>query len=185
MRFGLREIVLLAVLMALPLSSYWLVFRPQNAEIAQARREMEHKRKMLDKLRQATAQNEDLLRANEEIRASIAAIEARLPTDKQVDGIVRQVSDLAVESGLAAPVLKSAKPLKAATYMEQPLEMTITGDFRGFYQFLLRLEQLQRITRMPQVTIARSDKQDGHMQADFTLSIYFQQQTPATGGSTP
>ena len=38
MRLGFREVILLGVLLALPLLSWWLVFRPQNAEIAQARR---------------------------------------------------------------------------------------------------------------------------------------------------
>ena len=37
MRIGLRETFLLAVLLALPLLSWWLVFRPQNSEIAQAK----------------------------------------------------------------------------------------------------------------------------------------------------
>ena len=64
MRIGIREIVLLAVLLALPLLSWWLVFRPQNNEIAQAKREIEHKRQMLDKLKETTARTQDLQREN-------------------------------------------------------------------------------------------------------------------------
>jgi len=175
MRFGFRELVLLAVLLALPLSSYWFVFRPQNSEIAQARREIEHKRAMLDKLREVTSRTEDLERANQEVREGIARIEDRLPSDKEVDSIVRQVSALAVEVGLAPPTLKSEKPVPAASYMEQPLLMATSGDFHAFYEFLIRLEQLPRITRMPDVVIKRRDDEDGHMEAEFTLSIYFQQ----------
>lgn len=173
MRLGPREYLLLGILLALPVSSYWLVFRAQNAEIAQAKREIAHKREMLDKLRLATARNDDLERANKEIAGSIAAIEARLPSNKEVDAIVRQVSDLAVQAGLDSPLMVSEKPVAAALYMEQPLKMSITGNFHGYYDFLLRLEQLQRITRLPNLKIKRSDKVDGHMKADFTLSIYF------------
>ncbi len=176
MRFGVRELVLLAILMALPLSSYWLVFRPQNAEIAQARKEIEHKREMLEKLREATSRNEDLQRTNEEIRQNISAIEARLPSGKEVDAIIRQVSELAIESGLVSPVMKSGKPVPAASYMEQPLEMEITGNFRGYYDFLVKLERLARITRIPDLKVERNDKVDGNMKASFTLSIYFQQE---------
>jgi len=176
MRFGIREFILLLVLLAVPVSSYWLVFRPQNAEIEQARREIAHKKQMLDKLREATSRTEDLARANQEILDSIARIEARLPSNKEVDTIVRQVSDLAVEAGLNPPVMKSEKPVPAASYMEQPLLMTITGGFEGFYEFILRLEQMERLTRMPAFKIVRSAETDGHMQADFTLSIFFQGQ---------
>lgn len=176
MRFGLREYILLALLFAMPLSSYWLVFRPQNTEIATAKREIQHKKEMLDKLREATARNQDLQRDNQEIQKSISAIEARLPTNKEVEGIVRQVSDLAVECGLQPPTMKNDRPMKASLYMEQPLNMSITGDFRNFYEFLVRVEQLPRITRIPLMDIKRADDIDGHMKAAFTLSIYFQQE---------
>lgn len=174
MQFGLRELLLIVVLLVLPLSSYWLVFRPQNAEIAQAKAEIAHKRQMLDKLRHATAQNADLERANREVQESISKIEARLPSNKEVDKIVRQVSELAVEVGLGSPSMQSEKTLPAASYREQPLSMKINGDFHGFYEFLLRLEQLPRITRIPDLNIERSKDTDGHMRAEFTLSIYFQ-----------
>jgi len=58
--------------------------------------------------------------------------------------------------------------------MEQPLEMSISGDFDDFYSFLLKLEQLDRITRMPDVKIKKSETVDGTMEASFTLSIYFE-----------
>jgi type IV pilus assembly protein PilO len=174
MRMGLREAFLLAVLLSLPLCAYWLVFRPQNAEIGVAKQEIEHKRQMLDRLQQTTARNDDLHRANEEIRRNIQSIEARLPTNKEVDSVVRQVSELAVEAGLDAPTIESDKPVVAAMYMEQPLKMRVRGNFTGFYDFLIRLEQLPRITRIPDLKISRSRDADGHMQAEFTLSIYFQ-----------
>ncbi|MCC6659916.1 MAG: type 4a pilus biogenesis protein PilO [Phycisphaerales bacterium] len=174
LRFGIREFILLGVLLALPLAAYWLVFRPQNAEIAQARQEIEHKRELLDKLKQTTAQNASLEKANEEIRSSITAIEARLPSNKEVDAVVRQVSDLAVQAGLDSPAIESDKPVEASMYMEQPLKMKMTGNFNGFYDFLVKLEQLPRITRVPDLHLTRSTDTDGFMKADFVLSIYFQ-----------
>lgn len=180
MRFGVREALLTAILLSVPLSSYWLVFRPQNREIDRAKGEIRHKEEMLAKLREETARNADLQKANEDISRSVTAIEARLPSGKEIDSVVRQVSDLAVQSGLAAPAMKSAKPVKAALYMEQPLEMQMEGNFHGFYEFLLKLEQLPRITRIPDMKIKRDDDQNGNLKAEFTLSIYFQED-----GGTP
>jgi type IV pilus assembly protein PilO len=176
MRFGAREFVLILILLAMPLSSYWLLFRPQNNDIEQARREIAMKRDLLDTLKQATSENENLEAVNEKIRANIEAIEARLPTNKEVDQVVRRVSDLAVESGLEAPLMRSDRPIRAALYMEQPLDMTIRGDFRGFYEFLIKIEQLPRITRVPDLKIRRHEEVDGHMRAEFRLSIYFQEE---------
>lgn len=166
--------VLIVTLVAVPMASYWLVFRPQNDAIGQARQEIEHKQTMLAKLREETSRNADLERANEEIKRGIETIEARLPNSKELDTIVRQVSDLAVQSGLSSPQMKSAKPVKAVMYMEQPLELSMSGDFKRFYEFLIRVEQLPRITRIPDMKIKRMDDADGNMKAEFTLSIYFQ-----------
>jgi type IV pilus assembly protein PilO len=182
MRFGIREYILLAILIAIPVSSYWLVFRPHNRSIEEARREIQYKRERLDALRQVTARSADLRAENEELANRIRAIEARLPTNKEVDHVIRQVSDLALEAGLEAPLVNTEKSVKAALYMEQPLKMTITGDFHGFYDFLLRLEQLPRITRIPDMTIKRTDSIDGYMQAEFTLSIYFQEEAAGESG---
>lgn len=174
MRFGIREFVLLAILLAMPLSSYWLVFRPQNQEIEQAEREIEHKRAMLEKLQSATSRSETLEDANAEIASGIEAIEERLPSGKEIGTIVREVSRLALESGLEQPGMTSGVPVKGSLYWEQPITMTLKGDFGGFYDFLLAIEQMPRITRIPTMEVIRSKDHDGHLEATFTLSIYFE-----------
>lgn len=183
MRFGIREKLLVLILLAVPIASWWLVFRPQNREIEQAKSEISVKKALLDQLQKETNRNEDLERANEEMRVAVDAIEARLPNQKEVDSVVRDVSTLALEAGLEAPAMKSEKPVEAARYMEQPLALRMKGQFEGFYDFLLKLEKLPRITRIPDLKIVRQDDSDGHMKAEFTLSIYFQDE-PAGAGST-
>ena len=180
MKFGLRELVLLAVLLAMPVASFFLVFQPQNAAIDRAQGEIEHKERLLDQLRVESSRNDDLRRANEEIQTRIADIEARLPSNKEVDRIIRQVSQVAIGAGLASPAMKNAKPVEAALYWEQPLELESQGDFKGFYRFLIELERLPRITRIPDMKLKRRPGENGRMDIDFTLSIYFQQD-----GSTP
>ncbi|MEA5557670.1 type IV pilus inner membrane component PilO [Nodularia spumigena] len=169
----IRDLMMGLILVAVPLSSYLLVFGPQNKRIAESRAEIAHKRELLQQLQIETARNNDLMRANEEIAALIKQTEARLPDGKEVDNIVRQISELAVTSGLASPAVESGKPVAAAMYMEQPLKIVTNGDFRGFYEFLLQLERLPRITRLPDMAIERASDVDGNIKATFTLSIYF------------
>jgi type IV pilus assembly protein PilO len=179
---GLRELLFLIVLIAMPTSAWWFVFRPQNMDIAAARREIEHKEEMLEKLSKATARNDDLKRINEEIEAGIATVESRLPSTKDVEVILNQVATVAQESRLTLPKIRSANPVAAARYMEQPLEMTATGDFDDYYSFLLKVEELERITRVPDMKIKKMDDVDGSIEASFTLSIYFEP-APATASA--
>lgn len=179
MRFGHRELIFLVVLLSVPVASFFFVFKPQNAEIQRARDEIAHKEEMLRKLTEVTSQSENLASLNQEIFDAIQMIEARLPSAKEVDVVLSQVAEIAKGRKLALEKVKSEKPVSAAAYMEQPLNMVITGDFEGFYSFLLDLEQLDRITRMPSLNIERSRDIDGAMKAEFTLSIYFE---PNDGG---
>jgi type IV pilus assembly protein PilO len=174
MKFGPRELVFLIVLVAMPVSSYWFVFKPRNEEIAQAQQEIEHKELMLEKLSAATEQTDDLAAANERIAGAIELVESRLPGTKEVDVILDNVSELARESRLSLDRVKAGRPVTAARYMEQPLEMEISGNFDDFYRFMLELERLERITRVLDMKLRRDDQRDGVMRATFTLSIYFE-----------
>jgi type IV pilus assembly protein PilO len=176
MKLGLRELFTLAIVLLVPVISFVIVFRPQNAEIEAATAEISHKRQVLERLRVETASNASLREANEKIADRIRKDEARLPSSKGVDQIVRQVSGLAVDSGLSPPSLKSLKPLKAAMYWEQPLEMTTSGTFKGYYEFLRLMERMPRITRILSMEISRgiSGMDEPEITVKFTLSIYFQ-----------
>ena len=177
MKIGPREGAVLGLVLAIPIASYALVFAPQNKDIAAAMMEISHKQEVLDALRVETARNADLAEANVEISDRIAEIEARLPSDKEVDNIVRQISDLAVNSGLTPPTLASGKPIAAGTYWEQPLTVTTTGNFTGYYRFLQKLERLPRITRIPDFELRRDPKNNGVVAIEFTLSIFFQDES--------
>jgi type IV pilus assembly protein PilO len=171
----MRQVLLIAVLLAMPVGSYFLVFKPQNIEIDKAKKEIEHKEAMLAKLREATSQAENLSKANDEVRKSIDSIRSRLPSTKEMDNVLRQVSGLAGKNGLKVPVFKKMEMNHpAGLAMEQPIDLELVGDFDGLYEFLLELEQLPRITRITDLAIDRSTKTDGEMKAKLTLSIYYE-----------
>ena len=98
--------------------------------------------------------------------------------------MLRQVSGIAAKNGLKIPNFKkNDKTAPAGMAMEQPLDIEITGDFDGFYKFLLDIEQLPRITRFTDLEIVRSDKSggsgaantaDGDMKSKFVLSVYYE-----------
>jgi len=190
MRFGFRELVFLVVLLAVPVASWWYVFRPRNTEIAQARMEIEIKQVKLDKLREVAKRIDDIGLAIEQGREAVELIEAKLPNRDQVEDILEKVWQLAKRNHLNLKSVKSEKPVPATLYMEQPLRVSMTGRFDGFYQFLLEMENLSRITRVPRMKLERITEtrglndpefDTGMMTADFTLSIYFEQPTDSEG----
>lgn len=181
---GMRGVIVLGVVLGLPLASYYVVFKPQNKAIQKEREQIKLQEQMLEKLKEESARHADLKKANEEAQEMVKAIEAKLPSGKEIDGVVRQVSELAIAAGLQPPALRSTKPVPAALYMEQPLETEVTGEFVGFFSFLARLEKMPRIIRIPDLKITGQNGKEGvEVKAEFTLSIYFQDQSKLAGAA--
>ncbi|MHC4218868.1 MAG: type IV pilus inner membrane component PilO, partial [Planctomycetota bacterium] len=183
MRLGLREIIFLVVLLVVPVASYFYVFKPRNAEINQAQDEVEVKQVKLEKLREVTDKIDDIGLAIAQGREAIELVEAKLPSKDQVEVILGDVWQLAARAQLEVKSVKSEKPVLAAGYMEQPLKVSMEGQFDGFYQFLLGLENLSRISRIHEMKLERvtsrsrrreGDTPPGLMKAEFMLSIYYQ-----------
>ncbi len=182
MRFGPREVVFFIVLLVVPVASYFYVFQPRNAEIKQAQIEVENKQAKLDKLREVSEHIDDIGLAIDRGRAAIQLVETKLPSARDVEVILEDVWELAATSRLNVKSIKSETPVPAAGYMEQPLRIVMEGQFEGFYEFLLALESLPRITRIHEMKLDRQGggrrgddaESSGLMKAEFVLSIYFE-----------
>lgn len=175
MHFGMREGVFVAVLLGMPVAAWWFVFQPNNAQIAQARAEIVAKRQKLQELEAATIQVEDLGREIDKLTDAIEMFESKLPAEKEVEVILKEVWQLAARHTLKPRSVRTEKPIQSARYSELPLKMVILGDFKGFYSFLLDLERLSRITRVPEMSLEKlTQGEDGQMEATFTLSIFFE-----------
>lgn len=183
MRFGIREAIFFIVLLAVPAVSLFYVFKPRNEEIQQALTEISVKQARLDQLDRMKERIDDIGLRIEEGKDSIKLIEQKLPSEQEVHVILQQITELARQNRQTVKSVKSDKPVPAAQYRELPLKMVIEGQFDGFYQFLLELENLPRITRIHELRLQRAgahggpqtaDLPPGSMKAEFTLSIYFE-----------
>ncbi|MBL9120913.1 MAG: type 4a pilus biogenesis protein PilO [Phycisphaerae bacterium] len=180
-RFGMRELIFMGVLLAVPIASYFFVFSPRNGQIRSAKSEISQKETRLAELRKLTSRIPDLDKEIVQWADSIRRLEEKLPDQEGVDAILGQITQIAQDNKLLVRSIKGEKAVPAAMAMELPLRTTVEGDFRGFYKFLLGIESLPRITRIHQLKMSRlepsrgDDKpaEPGTMKAEFVLSIYF------------
>ncbi len=176
MRFGTRESVFVLLLLAMPVAAYFFVFRPRNTQIAEVTTEIHKKQAKLEQLRKASKNIVDLGDEIEKLSETIELFEQKLPAQREVEVILKQVWELAAKHRLTPKSVRTDKPVTAAANFaaEQPIKMTIHGDFDGFYSFLLDLEKLRRITQMPQMKLEKIKADtEGQMEANVVLSIYF------------
>jgi Tfp pilus assembly protein PilO len=182
MKSGVGQLLFAVLMLGLLAASYFFVFQPASAKRAARQAEISEKRKVLTDLRQATAGVKDWEIKLTELGDAIKFFESKLPQEKEVDKLLKEVWQLAEANHLQTRTIKTLKAQRFAGYSEQPIQVSLSGEFKpGFYSFLLQLEKLARITRVGQMKLEKINARDGEMQAQLTLSIFFETDGHAAG----
>jgi len=182
MKFGKREIVFIALLMAIPLGAWWFVFRPNNIRNEELMREIEAKQQKLQQLNQATAQIGDLKKEIHSLEEALEYFQAKLPSEKEIDKVLEEVWMLAESNNLKTKSIRTRQlnvdemfTPETGPNREQPIGMQLEGDYMGFYSFLQALENQPRIMRVSGLRLKQLDKdQQGKVAAQLDLSIFFE-----------
>ena len=182
MRFGVREIVFSVLLLAIPVGAWWFVFRPGNLRNAKVCEEIETRQNKLRVLNRATAIIGNLEQEIALLDDSIKFFRSKLPSEKEIDTVLREVWRLAEANNLATKSIRTLKMNDELSvtdpngpYAEQPISMQLEGPFTGLYRFLLALEAQPRIMRIQTMTLGRPTKaEDGCVLADCTVSVFFE-----------
>jgi type IV pilus assembly protein PilO len=177
MKLGFRELVFLGLMLGLVVCGYLFVLKPPAEKRMVRQAEMATRVQALSDLRQRTVGIVDVERKIEELQQAIVFFESKLPQEKEIDKILKEVWQMAEANALRTRTIRTLRSEKAAGYSEQPIQMSLAGDFHGFYRFLLQLEKLPRITRLSDMKLDKIMDREGEMQAQITLSIYFEPET--------
>ena len=121
--------------------------------------EIDHKEQMLEKLEMATARNEDIQRANRGDRRRDRARSNRVcRATRRSRSCSSAIATSPPSRASSFQKVRTKKPVPSASYMEQPLEMKIRGDFEDFYSSSFMVEEMERITRMPDLKIKKIEE---------------------------
>lgn len=180
MRFGLREIVFVLLLLGIPVGAWWFAFKPHNAQNTVMLKEIEDKRVRLRALNQATGTIGDLKKEIASLDEAVKFFQTKLPNEKEIDKVLQEVWQLAEQNRL---ITKSIRTLERragdnaqeGNYSEQLIGMKLQGDFKGFYAFMLALENQPRIMRISQMKVGKDEKGGpGSIQVDVVMSVFFE-----------
>ncbi|MDG2093984.1 MAG: type 4a pilus biogenesis protein PilO [Phycisphaerales bacterium] len=179
-----RQVLYVCVLLAVPLSAWYFVFIPRNADIDRTTRAIAEREDQLQLISTAISQMGDVRQAVLDGEAAIERVEAKLPSRQDVESILEQVWQVARRNDLTVKSVKTMPAVTSTVYRELPLRVDLEGSFEGYYRFLLELENLPRITRIFNMRIKRpsrsrmgDDDRPGDIHAEFELSIYFSDET--------
>jgi len=180
-KFGLREILFIVMLTAIPVAAWWFVFRPNNQRNGEMLRQIEAEQVRLRELNLLTATVGNLTDEIDSLQEAIRFFQSKLPPEKEMDKVMKGIWLLAEANHLTTKSIRQLDRKRMTvvdsdddTYARQPISVVLEGDFMGLYAFLQTLENQPRILRVHQLHLKKVEGSEGRVQADLTMSIFFE-----------
>jgi type IV pilus assembly protein PilO len=154
----------------------FLIYNPQNKEInalqgtiAKLDRDIANSEVKVRKLDELKAENKRL-------KALLAALKEQLPEEKEVSTLLRQISDLGLESGLEILLWKplDRRPDPEGLYIEIPVQVVTIGAYHNLGLFYSHVSNIKRIVNLSGIKIVGHKAKAGEeaIRADFIASTF-------------
>jgi type IV pilus assembly protein PilO len=143
--------------------------RQQLAQVEQ--KETELKKEFEDKAFKAA--NLDALRTQmKEMEESFGALISQLPSDTEVPGLLEDITNKGVESGLDIKSIKLQPEVAKEFYIELPINIEVTGTYHDFGTFVSGIAGLPRIVTLHDFKMTSDPKTPGVLSMSISAKTY-------------
>jgi len=118
----------------------------------------------------------------EALSKRLDAAKERLPTERELPRLYRQITDLAAQSEVQVALFQVKKPEDRSVYQEIPITFNAEAPYHKVGTFFERLGRLPRVVTLEDFRLLQNDKPTGSVRAELTLSTYvLRADTPPPG----
>jgi Tfp pilus assembly protein PilO len=172
--------IILLALCALA-AGYLLVVRPIDCKCESTKLDIESKQAALAHLQRYMIRTGDDSGKVELISRALDNFQLKLTQAGEADKVLENISRLAQANSLLTRTIKVSAVEKRGQFGEQEMNVSLVGNFSGFYQFLLQLEDSKRVLRITKLHLSRLTGHEGQVQAEMTLGIFFEPDHSTSG----
>jgi type IV pilus assembly protein PilO len=108
----------------------------------------------------------------EALRKRLAVAKERLPSEREIPQVYRQVSDLAARSGLGVSLFQPKATEDRDDLSEVPIAVTAECTYHQLGAFLDRVGKMPRIVSLGEFRLIGIDRPTGTLRAEMTLATY-------------
>jgi type IV pilus assembly protein PilO len=106
------------------------------------------------------------------LRRRLELAKGRLPSEREIPGLYRQLSDLALQAGLAVALFAPKPPEDKDTVTEIPIAVSAEGTYHQLGGFFSRIGRIPRIVNLGDFRLAAVERPTGTVRAELTLATY-------------
>lgn len=160
------------VFVAVVIAGYFYNISDMRTQLTQVEsKELELKKEYEDKAFKAA--NLDALRKQMvEMEQSFGALVSQLPTDTEVPGLLEDITNKGLESGLEIKSIKLQPEQAKEFYVELPINIEVTGSYHDFGTFVSGIAALPRIVTLHDFKISSDPKSQGVLSMSIAAKTY-------------
>lgn len=165
--------VLPSVLIAVPV--ILLLILPKRGEIKKIRAEIVQQENEIAKDEAKAARLPELKKENERLKTRLEELKSHLPEEKEVSGLLKQVSDFGIKSGLKIALWRpeQKKDHPSGMIYEIPVAVELSGSYHNLGRFFSSLTKLNRIVNISDLRLSDPSPQ----KTEASLKITFRATT--------
>jgi Tfp pilus assembly protein PilO len=147
-------------------------FRPALLRQRDLQTQIELRKRELETSRTRAANFMVLTNEVRRLENQLLKFNKRLPRTMELPEFIQEMTQASQQAGLK-PVFHPQAVKRLDLYCEVPITLTFSGDFIGVFNFLRRLEGMQRLTRVKTLNLKAKDSKLGQVEASLVMNIYF------------
>ncbi len=173
MRLSRDNLIVLGILAVVTIAYMFVVYRPQSKSMEDVHiRRAERQRELEAGARKASCVP-PMIREIDKMRKRFNKDwDRRLPQRQELAGFLREISSNLGHKKLSNQIIQPGNPTRGPLYNRLPITMKFEGDFLSLAEFLVRVDEMTRLTRIEQLVIEPS-KDNGVLSVEMGMNIYF------------
>jgi len=177
MRLAKDSWITLGILAAMIAGAVLLVYRGQSKELSRLTAEITAAKTTLKTRAQTVAVVPELVKQVEWMRARYKNFDRRLPDRQELGGFLREISGYLGDGKFSDQLIEPGSPTQEEFFHTLPIIMRFKGSYLTSVNFLKRIDQMERLTRIQKLKITHgSPKDEGgdpDLDIELQLNIYF------------
>jgi type IV pilus assembly protein PilO len=168
-----KAVVIMFLCVLLAGAGGYLITKDQLAQLDNVERQESSLRDEFEKKQRQANSLDKLKEQLQDIKDSFGELLKRLPGEAEIPGLVIDISETGLASGLQFEVFKPEPHSQNEFYVEVPIQLVMTGTYHAFGKFVSDIAELKRIVTQHNINIRPIGDKAGQLQMTATAKTYY------------
>lgn len=151
---------------------YGLVLQPAGAVVDQLRPEVTTLQREVAQNRAILADLMKFRREAAELEARLNALKDRLPSEREMPGLYRSVSDAAAAAGIGVSLFQPRPAATHEVYTEIPITLNGEAGYHQLGEFLEKVAKMPRVVTVNEIKMTTGNRPRSSVKAELLLATY-------------